>query len=396
MSDALSLPVDLSRLRRRPDVEDPSLQAWDATDEILLREALEDVAARGLTGADVVLVGERHGAMSAGLAAAGLRGLRVVQDRLVHERALDANLDLLGLPTAAVRHLRVEPASFVGARLVLWQLPRSLDAVSRMVSVMHTVASEALLLAGGRVKHLSLSMNASLAAGFGPVQPQLAERKSRILRVRRDPTLLPPPIPAARRVVDVGGERLHLVGIGEAFGAAALDPGTALLLRTVERLDLRPDAAGAGDAAVSPRVLDLGCGNGTIAAFAALRWPRATVLAADDSADAVASTAATLAETLGDAAERVQVARSDAADDLEAGSVDLVLLNPPFHQGGTVHTGIGVKLIRAAARVLRPGGTLLTVYNSPLRHRGRLERLVGPTEQLARDRTFTLTRSIRR
>ena len=44
-------------------------------------------------------------------------------------------------------------------------------------------------------------------------------------------------------------------------------------------------------------------------------------------------------------------------------------------------------------RVLAPGGELWTVWNSHLRYRPDLERLVGPTRQIARDRTFTVTAS---
>ena len=36
-------------------------------------------------------------------------------------------------------------------------------------------------------------------------------------------------------------------------------------------------------------------------------------------------------------------------------SADLVLLNPPFHLGASVHAGAGIKLFEAAARVLAPG-----------------------------------------
>jgi len=46
--------------------------------------------------------------------------------------------------------------------------------------------------------------------------------------------------------------------------------------------------------------------------------------------------------------------------------------------------------------VLRPGGELWCVWNSGMRYRGDLERLVGPTRQVARDAKFTVTVSTRR
>jgi 16S rRNA (guanine1207-N2)-methyltransferase len=394
--------LDLTRLSRYPDVEDPTLLPYDATDELLVAEALTRVASDGLRGSAIVVVGERHGAITLSLAAAGLTGIRVIQDRLVHERALDANAERCALSPDHYKHAPATPESFAGARLILWQLPRAVDAVSRMVSLMGSVADDAVLLAGGRVKHLSVGMNAPLQAGFGPVTPQLARRKSRLLVVDRDPELQPRPTAPARERVHVAGHDLALVGIGEAFGGASLDPGTRLMLEAMTKCDVQVG----GDATI----VDLGCGNGTVAAWAALRWPQATIVATDDSADAAASAAVTLEATLGAEAtpeseasaavghgiERTRVLRADAGDSIPDASADLVLLNPPFHQGGTVHTGIGVKLIEAAARILKPGGTLVTVFNTPVGHRPRLQRIVGPTEQLARDRTFTVTLTTRR
>jgi 16S rRNA (guanine1207-N2)-methyltransferase len=95
-------------------------------------------------------------------------------------------------------------------------------------------------------------------------------------------------------------------------------------------------------------------------------------------------------------ADRVTVTRDDALAGVEPGSVDLVVCNPPFHQGTTVHAGIAERLFTAAARVLRPGGELLTVFNSHLPHRAALQRLVGPTRQLTRDPKFTVTASRKR
>ena len=86
----------------------------------------------------------------------------------------------------------------------------------------------------------------------------------------------------------------------------------------------------------------------------------------------------------------------DAGSEIADASADVVLLNPPFHLGSSVHTGAATRLFEAAARILRPGGELFTVYNSSLGYRAELTRLVGATEQVHRTPKFTVTRSIRR
>ena len=92
-------------------------------------------------------------------------------------------------------------------------------------------------------------------------------------------------------------------------------------------------------------------------------------------------------------AGRITVLHDDAMSSLPPGSADLILLNPPFHLGASVHAGAAVKMFEAAARVLAPGGELWTVYNSHLHYRSALERLIGPTVEEGRNPKFTVTRS---
>ena len=77
----------------------------------------------------------------------------------------------------------------------------------------------------------------------------------------------------------------------------------------------------------------------------------------------------------------VEVRREDALSGVDAASIDLVVLNPPFHTGAAVDSRVSTRLFEAAARVLRPGGEVWTVWNSHLGYRPVLERLVGETRQ---------------
>ena len=114
----------------------------------------------------------------------------------------------------------------------------------------------------------------------------------------------------------------------------------------------------------------------------------------DQSAVAVASARATVAAN--DVADRVHVARDDLLGLRADASASFIALNPPFHSGAAVTDQLAPRLFADAARVLRPGGTLWCVWNSALRYRPVLGRVVGPTEQIARDAKFTVTVSTRR
>ncbi|MFL4472571.1 class I SAM-dependent methyltransferase [Paeniglutamicibacter sp. MACA_103] len=379
------MSLDFDKLRRWPDVEAENLQAVDAADRLLLDLAAE----AGWPGGPgrVVVLGDHYGAMVLGALEAGVRGLRVHQDALSGVRAIDANARTL-LPelTGEYRHLPLGAELLGGAALVLVALPRSLDALEEMLGfVAEHAAAHVTVMATGRIKHMSLSMNEVLGRYFSSVTASLGRQKSRVLTATglRPAADRPAPRFPLKASHAVGlPEPLQVRAHAQTFGGAKLDPGTRFLL---EHLELPADAH---------RAVDLGCGNGTIAAFLAVKHPRLGVRASDQSASAVASTRAT-AQANG-VAERITAVQDDALGSLPDASEHLVVLNPPFHMGNTVHAGIALKLIADAGRVLAPGGELWCVWNSHLGYRGQLESLVGPTRQVARNPKFTVTVSTRK
>jgi 16S rRNA (guanine1207-N2)-methyltransferase len=234
------------------------------------------------------------------------------------------------------------------------------------------------VLVGARIKHMTHAMNDVLGASFTTVSATLARQKSRVL-VARGPKPGPSSFPHRQDHPDLG---LTVCAHGSVFGGTKIDIGTRTLLAA---LDAVPVSAGTA--------LDLGSGTGILAVVLAGRFPELRVLAVDQSAAAVASTAAT-AQANGGA--RITAIRDDAAGSLPAGSVDLVVCNPPFHVGAAVVTTAADRLFAAAARVLRPGGELWTVYNSALRYKPELARVVGPTRLVSQTAKFTVTASTRR
>lgn len=371
------MPFEFSALRRFPDVEASNLQAWDATDELLVRWALD----ADVPDDRIAVIGDRYGAISLALTDAGMHGIRVHQDLVTGRRALANNARQLELPVPSAHEL--DRSLLQGARLVLLQLPKSLSELEEISdAVARWAEPEVTVVAGGRVKHMSLGQNEVLGRFFAHVQAQRAERKSRLITGSGAlPVAAEPPFPVIRRHAG-----LVLCAYGAVFAGAKLDIGTRVLLDAMPALSEQPRRP--------LHVVDLGCGTGALAVSFALANPDATVVATDRSAAAVRSAQATVVAN--GLAGRVVVTLDDAGSELPDASADVVLLNPPFHLGTSVHEGAGQRLIQAAARLLRPGGEVWTVFNSHLDHRGVLTRDVGATEQVVRTPKFTVTRSVRR
>lgn len=391
-------------LRRHPDHEAPNLFAADATDRLLLDEAAESLGGETPAPGSIVVVGDTHGALTLGaVSLLGATDVRVHQDALVGEHALAANAEAIGL-ARSYRNLPLGEELFTGATLVLVQLPKHLDALAGIAdAAARWGAPGVLVLAGARVKHLTPSMTEVLQRSFGTVTASLARQKSRVLRASEplastaDAAGADAPGSESTTADSTGALQLRserhddigltIAAAGSAFAGTKLDIGTRFLL------ELLPGIAPQAETAI-----DLGCGTGVLAVALAIERPELRVIATDQSAAAVTSTIATIAANDDEdrrLTERITVVRDDGLTMQPDASADLIVLNPPFHTGTTVHTGVALDLFADAQRVLRPGGTLAVVWNSHLGYRQALERIVGPTEQLGRNQKFTVTRSRR-
>ncbi|MCH4563402.1 methyltransferase [Halomonas sp. EGI 63088] len=174
-------------------------------------------------------------------------------------------------------------------------------------------------------------------------------------------------------------EGLTLVSHPGVFGHGKLDDGTRLLL---ERL---PAVLPEGQA----EVLDMGCGDGILAAWLARRGARVT--AVDVNACAVEATRRTLAANGLAGEARV----GDVYAALGERRFTAIVSNPPFHQERAIDYGPAARLILEAPDHLRPGGQLVIVANAFLPYPDLLERAFGGFEILADDRRFRVYQAVK-
>ena len=167
-------------------------------------------------------------------------------------------------------------------------------------------------------------------------------------------------------VDDLPGGPYRFEARAGVFSRDGLDAGTRLLIEHM--------AVGAGD-----RVLDLGCGYGALGIVAARLAPEGEVVMVDVDLRAARCARANLAVNgIANACARV----GNAFDGLADARFDLIVSNPPFHEGNaTAHP-----FIDGAAAHLTPGGRLMMVVMRPEAYRRRMRRVFGRVEDAgARD-----------
>jgi 16S rRNA (guanine1207-N2)-methyltransferase len=384
------------QLRRWPDFEAPELVAADAADRLIVSTASEWCEARAEAPLAsqppiVSVIGDAYGAITLGmLSALGSRYgttdspvVRVHQDARAGELALDNNSALIHV--AGYSRHDLGPELVTGAQLVLVRLPRSLDQLDEWASLIAAYASEELVvLAGGRDKYMTPSMNEVLSRYFDEVSTGRGSQKSRVISARQPKQANAlgalAEWPSHTTDPDFGLEiRAH----GGVFAGGSVDIGTRTLLEVLDRVP----------GTQNQRILDFGCGTGLLAVQVARLRPTAQVIATDQSAAAALSARATVeANRVGD---RVTVVRDDGLSSQPDGSADLILFNPPFHSGAAVHADTSLRLFAEAGRVLKPGGELWVVANRHLSYRPALRRLVGSTRLIIQNPKFTVTASVK-
>ncbi|MGA5101303.1 methyltransferase [Streptomyces lavendulocolor] len=373
-------------LARFPEDPRDRLRAWDASDEYLLNHL--EQSPLPATGT-VVVLGDRWGALVTSLARRHPGRVVQITDSYLAREATRANLARNGVDESAVRLLttRDTPPERVDALLV--RVPKSLalleDQLHRLAPAVHPGT---VVTGTGMVKEIHTSTLALFERILGPTRTSLAVKKARLIFCTPDPGLPRTGSPWPHRYAlpaDAPGPVAGRTVVNHAgiFCADRLDIGTRFFLRHLP--------CGLGDS----RVVDLGCGNGVVGLAVALADPDARLLFADESYQAVASAEETFRAGAGPGAE-AEFLVGDGLDSVPAGSVDLVLNNPPFHSHHATTDLTARRMFSGARRALRAGGELWVVGNRHLGYHVTLRRVFGNSEVVASDPKFVVLRAVRK
>ncbi|WP_318385803.1 16S rRNA (guanine(1207)-N(2))-methyltransferase RsmC [Enterobacter sp.] len=160
------------------------------------------------------------------------------------------------------------------------------------------------------------------------------------------------------------------------FSRDGLDVGSNLLLST-----LTPHTKG--------KVLDVGCGAGVLSTVLASHSPKVRLTLCDVSASAVEASRATLAAN----GLEGDVFASNVFSEV-TGRFDMIISNPPFHDGLQTSLEAAQTLIRGAVRHLGTGGELRIVANAFLPYPQVLDETFGFHEVLAQNGRFKVYRTV--
>ena len=118
--------------------------------------------------------------------------------------------------------------------------------------------------------------------------------------------------------------------------------------------------------ALTGKVADLGCGYGYLSVEALSRSAEIAELALFDSDYRAIETSRLNLAPLTSRTPRITFHWEDIQSEPSVAGFDFIVMNPPFHEYGTLRVELGRRFFATAAQMLRPGGTLFAVVNRHL------------------------------
>ncbi len=350
-------------LRIFPEQRDTSIQPSDRADSLLITHITQ--TAPHLE--KLLLVNDTYGALHTHFKERVAYG---IQDSYNGRRAINYNREIMGVQLASqlggtfdLIHTPIDGA--------VMKIPKSLELFElQLYRLTESTKEGTPIWAGGMAKYLPKSFFELFTKYTQGATYSQCEGKARFYTgTLRQPQGIGQDLTKPHQIVYQGINCATFPGV---FSQKRIDPGTALLLKHFPRVP------------TPSRVVDAGCGCGILLAKAAQIWPEADLIGTDDSALALVASA----ETARLGGYTPTLLHTHITEEIHSDSVDLVLCNPPFHQGHRVSLDLGFSFIQEAHRILKPGGSLALVGNRHIGYDKDLKKRFNSTKIIGQNRIY--------
>ena len=379
-------------LFRYPSQQASNLQAWDAADEHLVKYLIDTE----ITATTTAILNDNFGALTCALT------MQYPHSELLVET--DAKTSLLGYPqnllhnqlaSTNIHWLNSRETLPQNIQLVLMKLPKNLHYFGQQLARLSTVLPAGTqILIGAKAKSINPALLASIEKNLGPASASLAWKKTRVISCISDGKKRS----LAKAVSwNVDELKLTISNLANVFAANKLDIGARIMLDNMPKGEFK-------------HIIDLGCGNGILGLHAKQCYPNAQIHFVDDSDMAIASakhnwqaneldTPSQDLQSQDPQTEQMPQAFfhwDDCLSNLPADvEPDLVICNPPFHQGEAITDHIAWQMFVDAHKRLKKGGLLHIVGNRHLAYHVKINRIFKNCTTVASNGKFVILQAIK-
>lgn len=346
-------------IKRYPVRKNDPLQAWDSADELIL-EYLQTI---DLKDKRILILNDHFGALSCNLIQ---YQPTVYTDSFVSMKAILLN-----------SNNRLQPVSTLSSLegfydIILIRIPKSMSFFEDILChLSFHIKADSKIICGSMVKHLAASSFELLQKYLGETSTSLAKKKARLVFAAFQKTPVTSPYPINVKLDSFEKPFFHHSNL---FSREKLDIGTRFFLDYIPKGPFS-------------RILDLGCANGILGIKAKMLNPQSQIDFSDESYMAIQSAEMNYRQYFTDQAKYHW---TNCFEDGSDNTLDLVLCNPPFHQGNTIGDFIAWQMFQDSYRCLKSGGKILIVGNSHLGYHHKLKKIFGQYKLVASNKKFVI------
>lgn len=334
-------------------INNDGFRGWDAADELIL--------AQEITGKNILIIDDSNGALTCGLEG----NITTYSSSELQESSIKTTLGVNGKEATLVSDLSKLPET---VDTVLIKLPKFIDLLEYYIQIIGKKYPGAKVIVGGMVKYMPITMVRLMEEYFTDVTTSLTKKKARLIfGTAAFNNLNPTVYPKTYKLED----DLTVASFPGVFSSDHLDIGTRFLKENIPTN-------------INGTILDLGCGSGILGLTAKKLNPDADVVLTDLSYLAVDSARESFKLNGLEGSFHVM----NCLKGYESDSVNLILCNPPFHQGNRVLTDVAIDMFKQSRKVLKRGGVLMVVANKHLGYHKKLRETFHNLNKVAENEKF--------
>lgn len=350
---------EITKIKRYPLRKNELLQGWDSADELVIKHMQQ----LDLLNKRILIINDHFGALSCALRDFDCT---TYTDSYVSMMGIHQNSEGTILPLHQLSDLK-GPYDYV-----VIQVPKNMSFFEDILcQLSHHLHAHSKVICTVMVKHLAATSFDLLNKYIGKTSTSLAEKKARLIFADFEKTKIESPYPLN---IKIDSFEAPFINHSNLFSRDKLDIGTRFFLEHIPRGNYSS-------------ILDLGCANGIVGIKAKMNNPHAKMIFSDDSAMAIMSAKTNYEANFKDQATFFW---TNCFENQPKNSIDLVLCNPPFHQGNTIGDYISRQMFHDAFDALKVGGTLRVIGNSHLGYQVKLKKLFGNSSIIATNTKFMI------
>jgi len=368
-----------------------SLQAWDSADEYLINHINE----QGLINAQtkVALFNDAFGTLATNFCHCGSENPSVISinDSYISSQGTSYNIEQNNLDDSKIEQLNSLDSLPNDIDVILYKIPKSKSLlIEQLIQIKKSVSEQCIFIAADRAKEIHSSTLKVFEKHLGTTKTSLAVKKARLVFCQFDNKQVhQSPFPTVWSLAHIStndspSRDLTISNHANVYAREKLDIGARYFIENLPKV------------AAHTKVIDLGCGNGVIGLTVLANQPEAHVQFIDESSMAMASAKHNIMTNMPEMINQCEFTLNDSLTDIEGGSVDLILCNPPFHQNTATTDHIAWQMFKDSHRVLKKGGELRIIGNQKLAYHIKLQRLFGNETLIASNDKFVTQSAIKR